>query len=82
MSKRQKVCTWLGRICSVIGTILMMISLVWRWIYIIRGDRYVGSIAFKVFWVGAITLFAGLCILKISELTVNKNVAKKDKRHL
>jgi len=69
---------WLGRICSAVGTILIIISMVWRWIFIIRGDRYVGSIPFKVFWVGAITLFAGLCIFRIGMPTGNKNGAKKD----
>jgi drug/metabolite transporter superfamily protein YnfA len=66
MNKSQKACMWFGRICSAVGTILIIISMFWRWIFIIRGDRYVGSIPFKVFWVGAITLFAGLCIIRIS----------------
>ena len=81
INKRQQACVWLGRICSVVGTILMIISLVWRWKYNISGDRYVGSIPFKIFWVGAITLFAGLCIIGISMTTGNKNGAKEDKRY-
>jgi hypothetical protein len=66
MNKKQKACMWLGRICSAVGTILIMIGVVWRWVFTIRGERVVGSIASKVFWVGAITLFAGLCIIRIS----------------
>ncbi|MBN1973036.1 MAG: hypothetical protein JW787_05320 [Sedimentisphaerales bacterium] len=65
MNKMQKTYVWLGRICSGLGTILMLISLVWRWKYNISGERYVGSIPFKMFWIGAISLFAGLCILAI-----------------
>jgi hypothetical protein len=81
MNKRQKACLWLGRICSVVGTILIIIGVVWRWIFTIRGDRFVGSIPFKVFWVGAITLSAGLYIIRISMPTGNNNGAKKDKGH-
>ena len=65
MNKRQRACMWLGNICSAVGTILILIGVVWRWIFTIRGDRTVGSIPSKVFWVGAITFFAGLCIIKI-----------------
>ena len=81
MNKKQKACMWLGRICSAIGTILIIIGVVWRWIFTIRGDRFVGSIQYKIFWVGAITLFAGLCIIRISMPTGKNNGAKKDKGH-
>ena len=66
MNKKQKACMWLGRICSAVGTILTIIGVVWRWVFTIRGERVVGSIASKVFWVGAIAFFAGLCIIRIS----------------
>ena len=79
MNKRQKACMWLGRIFSAVGTILIMIGTVWRWIFTIRGERVVGSIPVKVFWVGAITFFAGICIIMISMPTGNNNRAKKDK---
>jgi len=79
MNKRQKAGVWLGRICSAVGTILILISLAWRWVYNIRGERYVGSIPFKVFWIGAFTMFVGLCILMIIKPTCNIDGTKKDK---
>ena len=42
-----------------------MISMVWRWEYNISGERYIGTIPFKMFWLGALILFAGLCTLMI-----------------
>jgi len=81
MNKKQKACVWLGKICSGVGALITITGVVWRWIFTIRGDRIVGSIPFKIFWVGAITFFAGICILRISIPTDNNNGAKKDKGH-
>lgn len=57
MNKGQKACVWLGSICCTVGVLISMSSVVWRWILRIRGDRTVGSIASKVFWVGAVAFF-------------------------
>ena len=65
MNKIQKAFVWSGRICTGLGIILMMISVIWRWKYNITGEGYVGSIPFKIFWIGALPLFAGLCTLAI-----------------
>lgn len=73
MNKRQKACVWFGRICSAVGTILMLIGVVWRWIFTIKGDRFVGSIPYQIFWIGAIAFFAGFFIIKISTPTGNNN---------
>jgi uncharacterized BrkB/YihY/UPF0761 family membrane protein len=79
MNKRQQACVWLGRICSVVGVILIIIGVVWRWIFTLGGDSFVGSITTYVFWVGAITFFAGLCIIKIDIPTGHHNGTKEDK---
>jgi drug/metabolite transporter superfamily protein YnfA len=73
MNKRQKACVWFGRICSAVGTILILIGVVWRWIFNIRGDSFIGSIPYKIFWLGAIAFFAGFCIIKISMPDCNNN---------
>lgn len=36
MNKRQKACVWLGRMSSVVGTILIINGVVWRWIFTIK----------------------------------------------
>ena len=79
LNQIKKTCVWLGRICSVVGTILIINGVVWRWIFIIRGERTVGRIPSKLLLAGAFILIAGLCIIRISMPTANNNGAKKDK---
>ncbi len=79
MNKRQKACVWLGRICSAVGVFVTITSVVWRWVLTIRGDRVVGSNSFKILLVGAVTFFAGLCIIRIGKPTDNNNGAKTDR---
>lgn len=73
MNKRQKACVWFGRICSAVGTILTLIGVMWRWVFNVRGDRFIGSIPYKIFWLGAIMFFAGFCIIRIIKPTGNNN---------
>ena len=63
MSRTQKICVLFAKISSFVGLIAMLISLAWRWIYVARGDRYIGSTPFILFWIGAAMLFAGLFII-------------------
>ena len=81
MNKRQKAFVWFGRICSVVGTILILNGVVWRWIFTIRGERNVGRIPHKLLLAGAFILIAGLCIIRISMPTGNNNRAKKENGH-
>ena len=81
MNKKQKACMWLGRICSVVGTILIINGVVWRWIFTIRGERNVGRMPSKLLLAGAFILIAGLCIIRISMPTGNNNRAKKENGH-
>lgn len=73
MNKKHKACVWFGRICSAVGTILTLIGVALRWIFNVRGDRFIGSIPYKIFWLGAIAFFAGFFIIMISKPTGNNN---------
>jgi hypothetical protein len=66
MNKTHKLCVWLGTSCSLAGTLFIMNHVAWRWIFRIRGDRLLGSMPFRVFWVGPAMLFIGLCFIQIS----------------
>ena len=63
MNRAHKTCVLLGNISSFIGIIAMLASQAWRWIFVVRGDRYIGSTPFKLFWVGTAMLFVGLFTL-------------------
>ena len=58
INKRQRACMWLGNICSVVGTILIINGVVWRWIFIIRGERNVGRLPHKLLLAGVFILIA------------------------
>ena len=53
-----------GKILSVVGTLLLLNGVLWRWIYTIRGERYVNSFPSKLFWVGTVIFFVGLCVMQ------------------
>jgi len=58
----------LGKILSVVGMLLLLNGVLWRWIYTIRGERYVDSFPSKLFWVGTAIFFASLCVIKATKI--------------
>ena len=62
MGRIHKTCVLLGNIFAFVGIFAILTSQAWRWIFIVRGDRYIGSTPFKLFWVGSAILFVGLFI--------------------
>ena len=81
INKRQRACMWLGNICSVVGTILIINGVVWRWIFRIRGDRNVGRIPFKLLLAGAFILIAVSVLSGSVGQLVRTMGQKKDKGH-
>ena len=69
INKTHKLCMWLGKTCSLAGGIIIANHVVWRWIFMIRGDRILGSIPDKISLVGVVMFFMGLCFLQISRST-------------
>ena len=65
LNKRQHVLMWFGKVCSIVGTLLIMTGIFWRGILIIIRHRIIGSTANNTLWSGYIILFAGLCIIRI-----------------
>ena len=63
MDKKQRACIWLGNTCAVVGVILTLVTRMCHIVLDIRGEEYsAGSIWSKLFWVGIILLFTGICV--------------------
>lgn len=50
---------------SLLGIILLLNGVIWRWTYTIRGERAVGRLPFKLTLVGLAAILVGLCITKL-----------------
>jgi len=62
MNNKQRACIWFGNTCATVGVISMLISSVWFVVLDITGEHHIGSIPFKLFWIGAFIFFTGTCI--------------------
>ena len=69
MKKNHKMYMWLGKTCSLAGTIIIANHVVWQWIFTIRGDYILGTIPDKISLVGVVMFFIGLCFFRISRPT-------------
>ena len=58
---------WIGNICVGVGMILMANRAVWVWILIIKGERTIDHISWKLFWLGSIIFFTGIVIAKAAK---------------
>ena len=80
MNKKQRLCMWIGNVCSALGTFFLLIAVSWRLVLAITGERTIDSSANILFWVGIFIFFAGVCIVKASIPKDTQNMAPPENR--
>ena len=62
---KKLACVLFGWTPSILGTILVLNGVIWRWIYTIRDERAVGRLPFKLSIVGLVAILARCSVTKL-----------------